>query len=170
MTKLILNDMRFYAYHGYYEEEQVLGAYYTVNVEIEADFKNAANEDELAKTLNYETLYSLVKIEMKKRFKLIETLGYEILQSIKRFFPKIESITIVIEKEHPPLLGNVKAAKFVINENYTKKCSKCGKQLICYKDENCWCKSLTIRQETLKSISTQYKGCLCENCLTQYVG
>lgn len=41
-------------------------------------------------------------------------------------------------------------------------CERCGHPFRCTPtDENCWCKSLP----TLNSIPTQYKNCLCPECL-----
>jgi hypothetical protein len=46
-------------------------------------------------------------------------------------------------------------------------CEKCGKEFTCSADrmdQDCWCKSL----QPLKPIPTEYKNCLCPDCLKEY--
>ncbi len=62
--QVALRDVRFYAYHGFYPEEQVIGAVFYVDVETE--FEQAdSSEDELGNTINYEELFNIVQTEMK---------------------------------------------------------------------------------------------------------
>ena len=60
MGKVSLEGMEFYARHGYYEEERVIGNKYSVDVTIEADLSEAAATDKLDGTINYERVYEIV--------------------------------------------------------------------------------------------------------------
>ena len=53
MQQISLEGMRFYAYHGVYEEEQIIGNYYTVDVYIHTDFSKASESDDIFETINY---------------------------------------------------------------------------------------------------------------------
>lgn len=100
--------MEFYAYHGCFREEQIIGTRFLVDLYLEADTENAENSDELADTVNYQEVYLLVKAEMEIKSKLLEHVGRRILKAIKRDFPKVESATIKISKMNPPLGGKMK--------------------------------------------------------------
>ena len=72
MARISLEGMRFHAFHGVYPEEAILGTDYLVNVSVETSISEAAKTDDLAKTVNYETIYQAVKLEMEERHDLIE--------------------------------------------------------------------------------------------------
>ena len=127
MPKIALEGMRFYGYHGFYPEEQVVGTEFMVDVYIDTALVLAGPgvkipEDDIQTTLSYETVYQVCKIEMKKPVKLIETLADRILAQLKRQFHKpgdedeapfrlqVKSILVRVSKFHPPLGGRVERA------------------------------------------------------------
>ncbi|MCK7538301.1 MAG: dihydroneopterin aldolase [Marinilabiliales bacterium] len=61
MGLIRIEDMEFYAFHGHYREEQIVGNHFLVDVTIETDTDKAGKSDELRDTLNYQTAYLLVK-------------------------------------------------------------------------------------------------------------
>ena len=107
MATIALEGARFYAYHGFYEEEQILGGEYVLDVFVEADIAAAAEEDDLFATVNYETLYLICQAEMRKPSQLIEAVGQRIMDRIADMFPKIFGIKLRIRKLNPPLGGRV---------------------------------------------------------------
>ena len=168
MGTIALEEMRFFARHGYYPEEQTLGNFFTVSIEIDTDFKIASQNDELNDTLNYEVLYLVVKHQMTKPAALLETVVQNIANDLKNQFDTIKRIRIRVAKENPPLGGPVARAVIALDETYEKKCSKCGKNLICYNDKYCWCQNLVVSPEIMKTLKNQYKDCICRKCLEAY--
>ncbi len=106
MIKVALQEVRFFAYHGFYPEEQILGSSFLLDVEVE--FKNEDVEDDISKTVNYEKLYSILAEEMKQPRKLLETLVQEMIEKIHADFPFLETVKVGIKKLNPPLPGEVK--------------------------------------------------------------
>ncbi|MCD4772042.1 MAG: dihydroneopterin aldolase, partial [Bacteroidales bacterium] len=72
MSQISLNGMKFFAYHGCFEEEQVIGTNFIVDLEIETDTSKSEETDELSDTINYQEVYLLVKKEMEQNSKLLE--------------------------------------------------------------------------------------------------
>lgn len=104
--KISLNNVRFFAYHGFYPIEQVLGSEFIVT--IETGFKVIDNgNDELSQTVDYEQLYAIAENEMKNTRKLIETVAHAILHQIQHRFLNVNNIRISIRKMHPPMQGEV---------------------------------------------------------------
>ena len=66
MGKVSLEGMEFYARHGYYEEERVIGNKYSVDVTLDVDFSEAASEKS---TSNVTSIFQmqLLKISWKER-------------------------------------------------------------------------------------------------------
>lgn len=106
MIKVALHQVKFFAYHGFYPEEQILGNHFLVDVEVE--FQNKSIADEISNTVNYEKLYAILAGEMQQPRKLLETLVEEMIAKISVEFPFVEKIKVGIKKLNPPLPGEVK--------------------------------------------------------------
>jgi dihydroneopterin aldolase len=106
MIKVALQEVRFFAYHGFYPEEQIWGGSFLLDVEVE--FKNEDVEDDISNTVNYEKLYSILAEEMKQPRKLLETLVQKMIEKIRTDFPFLETVKVGIKKLNPPLPGEVK--------------------------------------------------------------
>jgi hypothetical protein len=59
--QIAIEGMQFYAHHGFYKEEQVIGGQYEVDVYMNTDIEGAATTDRLEMTVNYERVYGIVK-------------------------------------------------------------------------------------------------------------
>lgn len=105
MNKIGIEGMEFYAYHGYYQEEQVLGGKYTVDVYLEVNFSAAAEKDDLSQTINYETIYQIARQQMEVKSKLIEQVCQRIASSIRSAFPAITKLKVRVSKHQPPIKG-----------------------------------------------------------------
>lgn len=104
-SKIIIKGMHFKAYHGYYLEEQKIGGQYVIDLEIEYDILQAARQDNLEATINYEKVYELCRKEMKQSRKLIESVGLAILEGLQEQFPDVGQVVVEIHKINPPIDG-----------------------------------------------------------------
>ena len=170
MSQIALEGMRFYAYHGFYEEEQIIGNNYVIDVYIHTDFSEAAMEDDLYKTINYETVYLICQKEMKERTKLLETIVSRILFGLKFQFQNIQQVTIRLKKENPMPGVKLDSSSIEVTQNFVKQCPRCSRPLVCYDDENCWCQEEKVHPQTREMLAKKYNGCLCKNCLSFYAG
>ncbi len=107
MSKIILENIRIYAYHGCLEEEAKIGSDYLIDLEIEANLVKSIASDELKDTVDYVLLNQLVKEEMKIRSKLIEHVAGRILDRIEKEIPEVYKIKIKLSKVNPPIGGDV---------------------------------------------------------------
>ncbi|MEL7021651.1 MAG: dihydroneopterin aldolase, partial [Bacteroidota bacterium] len=83
---------------------------------VETNVSVAAATDDLYKTVNYETIYLVCKVEMRKSTKLIETVAQRILSRLgSQFGKKAQNIMIRIRKMHPPLGGKVRCSVIEID-------------------------------------------------------
>lgn len=110
MAIIGLEGVRLRGPHGYYPEEQLLGTDFVIDLSVSIPVLHAGQEDDLQQTVNYETLYRLLKIEMKEPAQLIETLALRILYRVKEQFPEIEGAEIRLRKCNPPMGGTIDAA------------------------------------------------------------
>jgi len=108
-----LEGMKFYAFHGFYAEEQRVGRTFIVDVILDVDAE-LDGEDNIGDTFNYETIYQITKEEMGNTQKLIETLGYNIKTRLLASTNHSISGHIRISKESPLMGGEVKRSVIVI--------------------------------------------------------
>jgi dihydroneopterin aldolase len=104
-----LEGMEFYAYHGYFKSERIVGNRFEVNLSVETDCDIAAQSDHLSDALNYEGIYRLVKEDMHQRSHLLEHVAGRILSRIHAEFPAAGKVKIKISKAGPPMGGHIKA-------------------------------------------------------------
>ena len=71
-TKIELEKMRFYAYHGVMPQETKEGNDFVVDLILTAPLEQAVKSDELDDTINYAAVYAVVKEQMDIPSKLIE--------------------------------------------------------------------------------------------------
>ena len=110
MCIIELEGLHFYAYHGYYELERIIGNEFVVNVTIETDNTLAGNTDQLEDALNYQQVYDIVKYEMEIKSNLLEHVAKRIIDSLWKSFPGSESIMVKVTKLNPPMGGEVEKA------------------------------------------------------------
>ena len=115
--KVALQDIRFFAYHGYYPLEQVIGNEFLVDIETVTQVEENLN-DELSDTVNYEQLFELASHEMKTPRKLLETVAHCMLKAIVTEFPQVDSVKVIIRKMNLPVKGEVKNS--LVELVYTK--------------------------------------------------
>lgn len=116
MHKIIVEGINLYAYHGCLEEEAKIGANYMVDVMMETDFTEAAQSDDLSKTVDYVVVFNIVKKQMAIRSKLIESVGQRIVNELKKEFSSLKKVEVKISKLNPPMNGNVEKVSIIITE------------------------------------------------------
>lgn len=108
MGTIHLEDMEFYAYHGHFKEEQIVGNQFLINLTLKTNMEKPAISDHLEDALNYQSAYKIIKEEMKKKSHLLENIASRILDALYREFPQLEHAEIKVSKMNPPMGGKMK--------------------------------------------------------------
>lgn len=114
--KVSLEGLEFHAYHGVYPHERSSGNKFEVDVMVETEFLDSAFQDDLSGTINYEDLYAIVKEEMAKPSKLLETVGHAIAKHALNTFKEAKTVEVRISKFNPPIGGVCKKATVTVNQ------------------------------------------------------
>ncbi|MEM6394794.1 MAG: dihydroneopterin aldolase [Bacteroidota bacterium] len=133
-ASISLEDVRFYMPYGFYEEERKSGNEFRVDVTVDTNIQQAADRDLLGQTVNYGTIYYLLKTEFKKVTQaaearlqsyrkavsdgqdydepsfLLESAAYLMAKRIKEHFDGVKSVKLKLSKINPPVGGRVGAA------------------------------------------------------------
>jgi 7,8-dihydroneopterin aldolase/epimerase/oxygenase len=114
MGKILLEDMEFFAYHGCFEEEQIIGNRFIVNLEFETDTSLAETSDHLHDTVNYQKVYNLVKEQMDQKSYLLEHIARRIAEAVNKEFPHLSNLRVKVSKLNPPMGGRMKCVSVEI--------------------------------------------------------
>lgn len=115
MNRVELVDMEFFAHHGCFKEEQIIGNKFIVNFWAESDFTKPSKTDNIEDALNYQVVYDIIKKEMDTPSHLLEHVAGRIVESIKKAFPQVTHLQVTIDKLNPPLGGKVGASRVVMS-------------------------------------------------------
>ena len=95
-TKIRLQAMRFYAYHGVAEQER----------------------DRLEDTINYAEVYETVREEMRIPSRLLEHVAGRILKALHHRFPTLQAAEIKLSKLNPPFGGDLHSASVILGVDF----------------------------------------------------
>lgn len=101
--EISLTNLRFYAKHGVWEQENKIGNEFIVTVRIRIPADKMITDDNLDLTISYADLYEIVKEEMEKPRKLLETVAASIAERITSRWSTILSGSVTICKSTPPI-------------------------------------------------------------------
>ena len=108
--KVIIRQLRLYAYHGVKEQERKVGAYFTIDLEVDTDFTHAILHDDLNGTISYADLFAIIRREMAIPSLLLEHVAGRIARAIMTEHPAATSVHLCLLKENPPMGADCQGA------------------------------------------------------------
>lgn len=112
-----IEGMEFYAYHGCFAEEQIVGNKFMVDLKLEADCNKAKITDNINDAVNYQTAYEIIKKEIDLKSHLLENIAHRILESLFIKINGIKVATVKIAKINPPLGGKIKNVSVTLTKS-----------------------------------------------------
>jgi dihydroneopterin aldolase len=108
VDRILMEGMAFFGRHGVFPAERELGARFTVDVELEADLREAAASDHLEDTVDYARAYALVRQVVEgEPCHLLEAVAERIAAQLLDL-PRVERARVRVRKR-PPLAGEVES-------------------------------------------------------------
>ena len=121
MGKIILKNVRCYSFHGCLKEEGLIGSEYLVSLKVTASLKKSARSDRLSETVDYVLLNQIIKHEMSKPSKLLETVANRINKSVFKKDHRITKSIVTITKVCPPINGDVEGVSVKLKQKKDSK-------------------------------------------------
>ena len=101
--RILLEGMRFFAFHGNNPEERELGQPFVVDLEVEADLSAAGRSDSLDDTVNYAAMYRAVKGVMEGPPRnMLEAVAQDISDAVLGSFA-VDGVRVRVRKTQPPI-------------------------------------------------------------------
>jgi len=101
MFTIHLHHLKFFAYHGLYEEERKAGNNFEMDVDVVADIPGTITK--LEQTVDYAMVYAIIDERMKQPTALLETLVHDLVEKIHDYDNRIKSVSISIKKLSAPI-------------------------------------------------------------------
>lgn len=117
MLKISLQHLKSHSFHGVYEEEQLTGNEFEINLDVFFN-ENVEIISQLQETISYAALFQLVQERMNIPTPLLETIAMDIARQIKEQYPKVLEINISISKSNPPLSNFMGQATVTFSKRY----------------------------------------------------
>ncbi|MCU0461849.1 MAG: dihydroneopterin aldolase [Bacteroidales bacterium] len=114
MGHIQIEGMEFYAFHGHFKEEQIVGNRFLVDLTIETDLEKPAESDNLKDAVNYQKAYEIVKSVMEKKSHLLENIAGRILDALYAEMEGIKKATVKVSKMNPPVGGKISSVSVVL--------------------------------------------------------
>lgn len=114
MATISIENMKFYAYHGCFNEERVIGTNFCVSIWFETDTQKAEITDEVSDTVDYSQVYAVIKEQMSVSSHLLEHVGRRIINAVKENFKEITKIKLKISKMNPPVGGQMDCVSIIL--------------------------------------------------------
>ncbi len=115
MSLITLEGMEFSGHHGCSQEEQTIGTRFIVDFSFESDTSLAEKSDELADTINYQSVYALIREEMEQPSHLLEHIARRILNRVCSEYPRIEFAEVTVSKLNPQLGGKTDCVSITLS-------------------------------------------------------
>jgi 7,8-dihydroneopterin aldolase/epimerase/oxygenase len=116
-----VKNIRVFSHHGCLKEETKIGSDYRVDLEVKANLKSSAKSDKLEDTVDYVFLNKVVREEMSKPSKLLETVAKRILYRIFKEDGLVLKATVSVSKINPPIGGDVEMVTIKMTEKRKKQ-------------------------------------------------
>lgn len=96
-----LKDINLYGYHGVHPLENQVGLEFTVNLSIYT--KMSDNKLQLEDTIDYESVFHMLKKEFNITESLLENLAARIISKIENSYPLAQRVELMIMKNGAPI-------------------------------------------------------------------
>ncbi|MGD0873468.1 MAG: dihydroneopterin aldolase [Acidimicrobiales bacterium] len=108
--RIELRGLRALGRHGASKDEQDTAQPFEIDLEVEADFVAAADDDDLAKTVDYSLVVGkALEIVSLRQFRLLEALAGAIATGILEI-PEVQAVTVTVRKLRPPVAADLASA------------------------------------------------------------
>lgn len=115
MATIHLQDLKFFAHHGCFDEERLIGTHFRVDVEIETASCPALYSDRLEDAIDYAEVYQRIADEMEKPSRLLEHVAGRILRCLVTAYAPV-GCRVTVSKLSPAIGGEAGSASVVLSE------------------------------------------------------
>lgn len=117
MGTISVKNLLVQAAHGVAEQERRVGNTFRLNLSVDVpDSDRALTSDNLADTINYADIVTIMRESMQRQRALIETAAGDIIRALRSAYgARIRGGTLSIEKLAPPIPAQLESVGFTVD-------------------------------------------------------
>ena len=102
--KIIIKDLKLFAYHGVNEEEKINGQNFILDILCETDLSKACATDDLNDTVSYAKIIKTVRACFTaEKYDLIEKAAQVVADCILENYPPVSAVDVTLKKPEAPI-------------------------------------------------------------------
>ncbi len=130
MDEIKIENLRVYAHHGVYREENEKGQNFYINAILETDTRKAGILDDLGLSTNYGEVCTFLNRFMKEHtYKLIETVAETAAEALLLHFPLVRRVTLEVRKPEAPIPLPFESVSVKVTRGWRNVCLSCGSNM-----------------------------------------
>ena len=104
MDKIIIKDLKVFAYHGVNPEEKVDGQNFILDIICDVDLSVPCKTDNVDDTVSYaQIIKRIVPAFTAEKFDLIEKAAQTVCDTVLENFSRVESVEVTLKKPEAPM-------------------------------------------------------------------
>lgn len=104
MDKIIIKDLKLFAYHGVNPEEKRDGQFFVLDITAELPLTKPCYSDNVDDTVSYAKVIKTVKrIFVQEKYDLIEKAAQVVADAVLEEYPEIQTLTVTLKKPFAPV-------------------------------------------------------------------
>lgn len=130
MDQIIIENLKIFAHHGVYREENEKGQNFYINAVLETDIVRAGTLDELEFSTNYgEVCRFLDGFVREHTYKLIETVAERAAEALLLNFPLVRKVMLEVRKPEAPMPLPFESISVRITRGWQRAYLSCGSNM-----------------------------------------
>ena len=118
MDRIIIKDLKLYAYHGVNPEEKIEGQKFLLDIDCYLDLKTPCENDDVDSTVSYAKIIKLVrKVFTAEKYNLIEKAAETVADGILDEFTQIQTVKVLLKKPDAPVKADFDYVAVEITRN-----------------------------------------------------
>lgn len=104
MDKIIIRDLKIFAYHGVNPEEKENGQHFVFDIDMDVNMTKACYSDHVEDTVSYaKVIKTVTRVVTAEKYDLLEKVAQITADAILSEYPDVFSVQITLKKPEAPM-------------------------------------------------------------------
>lgn len=118
MDKILIRDLKIFAYHGVNPEEKRDGQHFVFDIDLSVNITKACHSDDVNDTVSYaKVIKTVTRVVTEQKYDLLEKVAQVTSDAIFEEYPEVFSIDITLKKPEAPMKADFNWVGVQISRN-----------------------------------------------------
>lgn len=107
MDKILIRDLKIFAYHGVNEEEKINGQNFVFDIDLYVNMTKACYSDDVEDTVSYaKVIKTVARVFTAEKYNLLEKAAQVTAEAILEEYPEVAKVKLTLKKPEAPMKAN----------------------------------------------------------------